>query len=396
MSEMLIQSHYQERWKVVLKAMRSQDELILSNTPEEIAEYYVNEYGFNEVQIDKTKEYITESLYRSETVNTVHGPREEERLYKTIEVPVMPNENIKVILSLLPSRQFTPIQNVQYVGGYLKIVTTAQTMALDLETLHNNLDIINEDIRKGNKYLSDNILREVNKRKSLLQNTDEMMQQIASTFSIKLVKRADISSVIPVAVQHKEQLKPILSSSGKVKQVVLERKSLNSILHLIVNCGLMFERTPCTFSQLKEKPLRDVILSSLNAVFEGAATGEAFSNNGKTDVHLVISQGNNFIAECKNWDGEVKLEQTVNQILGYLTWRESYGVVILFSRKVNFTEAIDNLAKSIQSSSTYVGGFQEIGKSHFIGLHKLPTDDKKQIEIHYLMYDLHCKKSNKV
>lgn len=39
-----------------------------------------------------------------------------------------------------------------------------------------------------------------------------------------------------------------------------------------------------------EEALRDVLLVSLNSIFEGKATGETFSKRGKTDIYLNINK----------------------------------------------------------------------------------------------------------
>ena len=109
----------------------------------------------------------------------------------------------------------------------------------------------------------------------------------------------------------------------------------------------MFERTPLTFSKLEEEELRNVILSHLNGVFDGNAVGEAFSKRGKTDIYLPINKGAVFIAECKYWKGAKTLESAVKQILGYLTWRNSFGVIILFSNRKSFTNILSTVDENI-------------------------------------------------
>jgi hypothetical protein len=71
-------------------------------------------------------------------------------------------------------------------------------------------------------------------------------------------------------------------------------------------------------------------------VFEGAAVGEAFSGLGKTDIHLRISRGEVFIAELKMWEGPASLAGAVAQLLDRLTWRDAYGVVVMFSKNAAF------------------------------------------------------------
>jgi hypothetical protein len=65
----------------------------------------------------------------------------------------------------------------------------------------------------------------------------------------------------------------------------------------------------------------------LNGVFEGQATGETFNFQGKTDI-LIRAQGKNiFIAECKFWKGEKVFLETIDQLLSYLSWRDSKAAI---------------------------------------------------------------------
>ena len=75
-----------------------------------------------------------------------------------------------------------------------------------------------------------------------------------------------------------------------------------------------------------------MLLADLNGALNLDAKGEVFSNRGKTDIFLDLPEGSVFIAECKIWNGLSVIGEAVNRILGYLTWNDAYGVVILFSR----------------------------------------------------------------
>jgi len=88
---------------------------------------------------------------------------------------------------------------------------------------------------------------------------------------------------------------------------VLERDKFVGIVEIIDNQCRQFELTPTAFQGMSEEVLRDVMLSSLNGVFAGAAGGEAFRVLGKTDIYLRITQGEVFIAELKVWSGPASL-----------------------------------------------------------------------------------------
>jgi hypothetical protein len=60
-----------------------------------------------------------------------------------------------------------------------------------------------------------------------------------------------------------------------------------------------------------------------NGVFKGQATGETFNFQGKTDILIRVEGKNVFIAECKFWKGEKALLATLDQLLSYLSWRDT-------------------------------------------------------------------------
>ena len=75
------------------------------------------------------------------------------------------------------------------------------------------------------------------------------------------------------------------------------------VLRTLGSLGRAFERLPKTASRFKEEELRDVALFILNSNYEGAARGEVFNGNGKTDLLLAWKDRNAFIGECKFWKG---------------------------------------------------------------------------------------------
>ena len=171
----------------------------------------------------------------------------------------------------------------------------------------------------------------------------------------------------------------------------LDRNGVLDILKLIENQCLQFEKTPKTYAQFGEESLRDQILANLNSVFEGKATGETFNNNGKTDIYLNIDKGNILVAECKFYGGEKLYHETIDQLLGYLTWRQNYGIMITFSKNSSFTKVVEDAEGIIRSHSSYNKGFKAISNSHFISYHTLPTDEYKSVEIHHVYFDLKVK-----
>jgi thiol-disulfide isomerase/thioredoxin len=194
---------------------------------------------------------------------------------------------------------------------------------------------------------------------------------------------------IQPALKVKEKLRPIIRPAAKAPvKLELPRDKFYAILDLIKgSCG-QFERTPITFAKLDEEELRNVILSNLNSRYEIEAVGEAFCKRGKTDVYLRVQEGGIFVAECKNWAGGKTINEAVSQILNYLTWRDSYGVVIVFSKRKGFSKVLEAAASHILQLPSYITGFKKIDESHFSGSFALPEDEHKLVELHFIIYNL--------
>jgi hypothetical protein len=124
------------------------------------------------------------------------------------------------------------------------------------------------------------------------------------------------------------------------------------ILSVMTNMALVMERSPAAFEKIGEEDLRTHFLVQLNGHYEGDATGETFNYGGKTDI-LIRSDGRNiFIGECKYWGGPRKLLETVDQILGYTSWRDSKAAILLFNRQKNFSAVLESIPATMVGHSS--------------------------------------------
>jgi hypothetical protein len=109
----------------------------------------------------------------------------------------------------------------------------------------------------------------------------------------------------------------------------LDEARYQRILEILHQTGVEMERHPGVYEGRGEEALRDHLLVALSPNFQ-SATGETFNKTGKTDI-LIRHEGKNvFIAECKFWSGLKVFYETIDQALGYLTWRDSKAAVICF------------------------------------------------------------------
>ena len=150
-----------------------------------------------------------------------------------------------------------------------------------------------------------------------------------------------------IAPEVRKKLGPSLppaSSSPYKSEPTLSGSDYEHILGVLQNMVEVMERSPSAFKTMDEESIRSHFLVQLNGHYEGQATGETFNYEGKTDI-LVRSEGQNiFIGECKFWSGSKMLTNTIDQILGYTSWRDTKVAVIVFNRNKDFSRVLTAIA----------------------------------------------------
>ncbi|MBS2965999.1 hypothetical protein KGA66_23340 [Actinocrinis puniceicyclus] len=61
-----------------------------------------------------------------------------------------------------------------------------------------------------------------------------------------------------------------------------------------------------------------------------------------------------FVGECKIWEGESKFTEAIDQLLSYLTWRDTKGTLLLFIRRLNVTAVIGKAVATIEQHPNHV------------------------------------------
>jgi hypothetical protein len=158
---------------------------------------------------------------------------------------------------------------------------------------------------------------------------------------------------------------PATTSDSFVPEPALELVEYDHILKVISEMALVMERSPSACEAIKEEDLRTHFLVQLNGHYEGQATGETFNFSGKTDI-LIRSAGRNiFVAECKYWGGASKLIETIDQLLGYLSWRDTKAAILVFNKQKNFSRVIDEIRKNIINHKNYKRQIAQLSDTSF-------------------------------
>jgi hypothetical protein len=187
---------------------------------------------------------------------------------------------------------------------------------------------------------------------------------------------------------------PKASSTQGDQEFTISEADYQEILRICASMSLVMERSPTVFEKAEEEHIRVHYLVQLNGQYQGAATGETFNRNGKTDILIRHQDKNIFVAECKFWGGYEALITTTTQLLGYTTWRDTKTALIIFSRRVDFTNVIAEAQRAMKDHLLYKSGPTKEGESRFRYIFKHPNDDQRAIIITLMLFDM-PKPSNK-
>ncbi|RUX98036.1 hypothetical protein [Mesorhizobium sp. M7D.F.Ca.US.004.01.2.1] len=196
-----------------------------------------------------------------------------------------------------------------------------------------------------------------------------------TTFIAPQIRR----KVVPVRTETVAPFKP---------EPELDEKEYAHILSVIENMTKVMERSPHTFHDMGEEDIRQHYLVQLNGQYEGQATGETFNHEGKTDI-LIRSEGRNvFIAECKFWHGEKVFTETVDQLLRYLSWRDTKAALIIFNRNKGLSGVIETANKAIEAHAQYKRGPVVEGDTRFRYVLANPGDVSREIIVTLMFFDV--------
>ena len=126
------------------------------------------------------------------------------------------------------------------------------------------------------------------------------------------------------------------------------------ILNAIQTSGINIEKNIITFLKQNEEGLRNVILGNLQTAFpEYSTSGETFNVEGQTDILLKYGQNNLFVAECKIWDGQASVNTAIDQLMGYLTWRDTKTALIIFVENTTFSSILKKIPEIISTHNNH-------------------------------------------
>jgi hypothetical protein len=234
---------------------------------------------------------------------------------------------------------------------------------------------------------------EVDARHAISRRRERILlsRKIASSIGYPLRRReGDIISHISTDVGRRipPRQSPRNNRDAFTPEPALDEKEYQHIISVLSAMTVVMERAPTAFKRLDEEDFRDFFLAVLNTHYDGNATGETFNKSGKTDILIRDNNRNVFIAECKIWRGRKSFREAINQLLSYLSWRDTKAAVIIFNRNQGFSNVLAEVQAGITEHPDRKSGPDQQSPTRFRSVFGTPGDHNREITVTVMVFDV--------
>ena len=251
-----------------------------------------------------------------------------------------------------------------------------------LESIETNLDRLRSSIDPFNAGLIATARGHIESRRKHLLDIRKLTESLGFP-----LMRVDT----PPTIQKKRiglASPPKPSTGAYAPEPALDMKTVEDILEVMSYMASVMEKSPSAFTSMKEEDLRTHFLVQLNGTFQGMASGETFNYTGKTDILISDAGKSMFIAECKFWTGPAGFTDTINQLLGYLCWRDTKAAIVLFNKEKDFSAVLDQIPGLCSGHVCYEKTISQPSVSSFRFLFHSPQDRNRKIHLAVLAFDV--------
>lgn len=276
--------------------------------------------------------------------------------------------------------------HITFSGVALTAVQAKNNFDEELGRIRQNLEYLTSDLSRHNGGLEGRVRALIRQRKTKLLND----AHIAASLGIPIRRRdgMPVTYSVPVKKRRPRIERPNAPSAPFQPEPVLAMSEYEDILEIIRNMVRVMEQSPRAFVEMGEEDLRTHFLVQLNGQYEGRATGETFNYQGKTDILIREDDRNIFIAECKFWAGEKQFSETIEQLLSYLSWRDTKTAILIFNRNKDFSGVLKKIEESTPKHKNYKRMLSKVDESTFRYLFHQPNDRNRELILTVLAFDI--------
>ncbi len=356
----------------------------------EYIQYLLSKYTIELLEFDWENKYVTD-YEAGIPIDDFGRQRTVEKQIITYHVPYKGNSGL---LHAIPSTRIMWTTQVN-------INTFKSEISFDIINRNNNpeqikrdadkiieniqkqlLNIIKEIEQYNNNFESQIVTAVENRKNELLKQSD-----LLGSLGVPIKKSPDVPDTFAISALKKKTIikKPTAPNTSFKPEPTLDSSTYEEILKIYHDTGIEIERHPDIYRGKDEETLRDHFLMVLSPHFQ-SATGETFNKGGKTDI-LIRHEGSNvFIAECKFWKGIRSYHKTIDQLLGYLTWRDSKAAILCFIKNKELTPVLDQIEAGTSQHSCFVKNYGKTADSQFRFNFHLKDDTTRGVELAVLCF----------
>lgn len=341
------------------------DEYILNVSQTEFASYLTGKYrverlefDFDGLTIEKREEMIPAERFPS-GYHVYPG----KSYPKPVVTFFLPFAGYEGLLRLRPSRYEAVSHEVEVRDGH--VCFDVISFKGDAEEVKRESDgytgflsrmssFIAADIDSYNERLSATVSQLVAARKQEVLKQHELL----AALDIPLRRKDTVPKTFAVPTptdRYAVAVRPQVTEKGYQPEPTLDTDSYRAILRIVGDVLRLMEQHPSLYEDRDEEALRDQLLLHLSPRFEWSVTGETFNRVGKTDILIKYESSNLFAAECKFWRGAKNHTRMLDQLLSYLTWRDSKTAAVVFVRNKGISAALDAAADATRSHPCSLG-----------------------------------------
>jgi hypothetical protein len=284
--------------------------------------------------------------------------------------------------------------------------TRQKCVLIEIINFYNDPEKIKQQYNQEVNYLSSNygnvrnncqaynLGLEASIRSSIEARRQQVLQKnsLLASLGVPMKKKEDVAETFSVPnpkLKDKIIVNPIVYEKDFKPEPALDDNNYKKILKIINDVGKNFERLPSTYKGKSEEDIRDHLLLILDPNFElGSAGGETFNKTGKTDISLRYDSSVVFVAECKYWRGEKTYLKTIDQLLGYLTWRNSKVAVINFVQNNEFSDILEKVKTSSKTHPNFLKEMSSNDETWFNYKFHLNGDRNRELDVAVISFHL--------
>jgi hypothetical protein len=344
------------------KAVAAEPKNRLLNMNEvEYVEYLVQEYRveplvflWDEVYVTDREEQIPAERFPN-VFNVYAGKRYPKQVI-TYHVPFFGEHDLL---------KFTPSTRILWSTD---VSASSEAIYFDIINWHDNPDEIKreasgllnnirlqaghvaQEVEQYNAQLAQAVLSTVQARKQEHLKQSNLLEGLG--VPVRKSARTPETFAVP-SVKRRILVKPSAPDTAYAPEPTLDESLCTAILTICRDTGVEMERHPAIYADKDEETLRDHFIMVLSPHFD-SVTGETFNKRGKTDILVRHDSSNVFVAECKFWTGAKGFRKTIDQALGYLTWRDSKAAILLFVRNKELGPVLDQIVPAAEAHPCHV------------------------------------------